>query len=94
MGLLGWSYPPGCSGPLDDYEGTCEVCGNKVDDCICPECPECGVCGDPECYEEHGMFRSHEQNESLKKNNDILEQIAKNEAEAEAALSKLEEGYE
>lgn len=50
-GIFGWSYPPGCSGPPDDNEGPCQVCGQGEVDCICPECPECGAFGDPKCYQ-------------------------------------------
>ena len=32
MGIFGWSYPPGCSGPPDDY------CEDEVQ----PRCEECG----------------------------------------------------
>jgi hypothetical protein len=63
--LFGWSYPPECSGPPDDFEGPCEICGNSVDDCICPECEQCGSVGDPHCYEHHGLERSDEQRKSL-----------------------------
>jgi len=59
--IFGWSYPPGCSGLPWDEEGPCEVCGNVVDNCICPECPECGSYGDPNCYPSHGLHRSFEQ---------------------------------
>jgi len=58
---FGWSYPPGCSGPPDDNEGPCDVCGNPIDHCICPECPICGSQGDPQCYVNHGLIRSPEQ---------------------------------
>ena len=69
MSIFGWSYPPGCSGPPDDYEGPCEVCGNTVDRCTCPECPVCGCCGDPSCYVDgskdagHWLVMSPEQRE-------------------------------
>lgn len=63
--IFGWSYPPGCSGPPDDDEGPCEVCGLAVDDCICPECLVCGAYGDPYCYLEHGLRRTEEQKFSL-----------------------------
>ena len=65
--LFGWSYPPGCSGPPDDCEGPCEVCGQWTDDCICPECPVCQSVGDPACYmvaggdDRHGLDRTPEQ---------------------------------
>jgi hypothetical protein len=64
MGIFGWSYPPGCSGPPDD-DYPCEVCGQFVDDCICPECPECGSFGDPLCYQKHGLEFSRYQRISL-----------------------------
>ena len=65
--LFGWSYPAGCSGPPDEYEGPCEVCGNAVDDCICPECPTCGEQGNPDCYYvgdepcQHGLILNEQQ---------------------------------
>lgn len=59
--IFGWSYPPGCSGPPDEYEGPCEVCGQHVDDCICPECEVCATYGDPDCYIKHGLRRTEEQ---------------------------------
>jgi len=42
MGLYGWSYPPGCSGPPEQDEAPCPLCGKMSDDCECPIC-ECGV---------------------------------------------------
>jgi hypothetical protein len=64
--LFGWSYPPGCSGPpTDDNDGPCEVCGEHIDNCICPECPVCGECGNPDCYIHHGLRRTEEQKFSL-----------------------------
>lgn len=56
MGIFGWSYPPGCSGPPDDDEGPCECCGMAVDVCVCPECTVCHVHGDYRCY----AFGAHE----------------------------------
>ncbi len=54
--VFGWSYPPGCSGPPDDGpDGPCEVCGEPVLKCKCPECPVCGNWGDPKCYQDHGL---------------------------------------
>lgn len=68
MGLFGWSYPPGCSGPPDDEDRPCAVCGNMPDhSCICPECPSCGATGDTVCYESHGLVRSDAQRASLAK---------------------------
>jgi len=69
MGLFGWSYPPGCSGPPDD-DYPCLICGGSGDSCICPECPVCESYGDPECYEKHGLIRTKaqiEQREALEK---------------------------
>jgi hypothetical protein len=60
-------------GPHED-EYPCDICGNSVDDCICPECPECGTVGDPLCYKEHGLIRSNEQVESLAKWNSYWEE--------------------
>ena len=59
--IFGWSYPPGCSGPPDEDEGPCEVCGLEIDNCICPECPECESYGDPHCYIHHSLRRTEEQ---------------------------------
>ena len=52
MGIFGWSYPPGCSGPPEDEypEQPCPMCAQNVDKCECPECPECGDVGNPSCY--------------------------------------------
>jgi len=31
MGLFGWSYPPGCSGPPEEYnDDSCACCGAAV----------------------------------------------------------------
>lgn len=62
MGIFGWNYPPGCSGPPDE-DPICQVChGNyDADECICPECHVCGEAGDPYCYGAHGMVRSQAQ---------------------------------
>lgn len=54
MGIFGWSYPPGCSGPPDD-DLPCEVCGVESGNCECPECPVCGEYGRTECYLDHGL---------------------------------------
>lgn len=55
MGIFGWSYPPGAANdPNAPYnqtdDGPCNVCGQRLDECICPECPLCGDVGDPSCY--------------------------------------------
>jgi len=67
MGIFGWSYPPGCSGPPDYDDMPCEVCGKLPDDCICPDCPVCGHPGVVACYQEHGMVRTPEQSTSWEK---------------------------
>jgi hypothetical protein len=63
--MFGWDLPPGCTQrQIDEAAGvgcSCDVCGNAVEDCICPECPECGCLGDPGCYEAHGLVRSQDQ---------------------------------
>lgn len=68
MSKFGWSYPPGCSGPPEDDHSDCLVCGGNVYEedpelggCICEECPQCGAYGDPNCYDNHGMFLSIDQ---------------------------------
>lgn len=63
--IFGWSYPPGCNGPPDDYDLPCAICGEFPDNCICPECQECGGVGDPSCYLNHGLRRTEEQKFSL-----------------------------
>lgn len=62
MTIFGWSLPPGCHTlPGEEPEGPCDVCGQDVDYCICPECSECGSVGDITCYIDHGLRRSEEQ---------------------------------
>jgi hypothetical protein len=73
MGMFGWSYPPGCSGSPYDGLDYCEVCGNSVDDCVCPKCPICHEYGDPACYDEtsehfHGLVLDEEQKKAIEKN--------------------------
>jgi hypothetical protein len=48
--LFGWSLPPGCSATPGEEDCGCEVCGNGVDNCVCPECLTCFEVGRPECY--------------------------------------------
>ena len=74
--IFGWDYPPGCSGP-PDYDVPCDICGEEVDDCICPECPVCGSYGDPDCYINHGMRRTEEQKFSLECNEREWEEEAR-----------------
>lgn len=45
MSLFGWSYPPGCSGPPEEIEFPCAICGHMPEDCTCPECGECSSQG-------------------------------------------------
>jgi len=56
-----WIEPP------DQGNDFCDVCGNSIDNCICPECPVCGSSGDPKCYPAH-MTKSGEQIESYARN--------------------------
>lgn len=95
MGIFGWSYPPGAAGdpnaPWNQEDGPCEVCGNDVDHCICPECPECGEHGNPRCYEDnargedvapgHGLRRTPEQVLSLAWAQALDEEASRSEAE-------------
>ena len=46
----GWNMPPGCFHVPGDEDYPCEICGNSVDDCVCPECPKCSEYGNPKCY--------------------------------------------
>jgi predicted amidophosphoribosyltransferase len=52
--IFGWSYPPGAAGdpnaPWNQHDGACDVCGQNLDNCICPECPVCLEVGNPACY--------------------------------------------
>lgn len=90
MGVFGWSYPPGCSGP-DTGDTICAVCGRdqELDQCICPECTECGTKGDPDCYAHHGMIRNQEQIESRAKVEAQWAADAESEFKAEQAAALL-----
>jgi len=63
--------------PELDMEYPCEICGNYIDDCICPECPICGGVGDPNCYKKHGLIVSEEQKKSLAKRKKLDEEERK-----------------
>lgn len=84
MGLFGWSYPPGCSGPPEE-ESFCQVCGKEVDDCICPECPVCGETGAENCYIEHALVKNNQQIESKR----LAEEFWKKSADAEAEYPEI-----
>lgn len=58
----------------EQEEAPCDVCGNMVDDCICPECPTCKTQGDPHCYAVHGLVRTEEQLAGRKEMDRKLEQ--------------------
>lgn len=83
--VFGWSLPPGAANdpfaPYNQEEDPCEVCGNYVDDCICPECPVCHNAGDPKCYEEHGLVRNQDQIDGRKKLDDLWEERNRREGE-------------
>lgn len=62
--VFGWPYPRGQSlvwlyGAFESC--ACDVCGQSLDDCICPECSVCHGVGDPACYDAHGLTRSFAQ---------------------------------
>jgi hypothetical protein len=62
--VFGWSLPPGVTNRMIEEssgEGPCAVCGQSVDECICPECSVCQSIGDPACYENHALLRTPEQ---------------------------------
>ncbi len=84
--LFGWSYPPGAANdpfaPYNQVDGPCAVCGNFVDDCICPECPERTSQGDPSCYIQHGLHRTPEQIFALAWNEAHWEEQARQESAA------------
>ena len=76
--FFGWSLPPGCTHRMIEdqcSEGPCEVCGNHIDACICPECGVCGSVGDPKCYgfTAHGLERTPEQIESRRVADEAIE---------------------
>jgi hypothetical protein len=79
--IFGWSLPPGAAGdpfaPWNQEEPPCELCGNCVEDCICPECQTCGAYGDPRCYVDHGLTQTEEQRRSLAEFAALQEQRAK-----------------
>lgn len=64
--MTDWNLPPGCSAQdiermIGERDDPCDVCGQWVEDCVCPECPECSAYGDPYCYEHHDLVRTFEQ---------------------------------
>lgn len=86
MGIFGWSYPPGCSGPPDYDDLPCAICGEMIDNCECPECPVCGDIGEPSCYIEHGMRRTEEQKFSLESNEREWEERNREQSDAMYSL--------
>jgi len=58
----------------------CEMCGNAVDDCICPECPVCSTFGDPSCYHKHGLIVTTGQIGSLTHMQEKWEEEARDES--------------
>ena len=71
---------------IDEQAGVydhCEVCGEAVDNCICPECPKCGCVGDMRCYNEtHGLIPTFEQILRRDWNEALIEQESRQEDEA------------
>jgi hypothetical protein len=56
--VFGWSLPPGVrASDFDVVDGPCEMCGNFIDQCICPECPVCKAMGLNTCYRDHGLVQ-------------------------------------
>lgn len=100
MSIFGWSLPPGCGTlPGEEDEGPCEVCGNYVDDCICPECKVCGEQGNPACYigtgrpgyrDDHGMMTNDEQRLAKAERN-FIDEVDAEAWEAEAQYWAKEE---
>ena len=61
-GIFGWSLPPGCGTLPGEEPFYCDVCGAiDEDQCICSECPVCGDLGNPDCYKNHGMKKTVQQ---------------------------------
>lgn len=90
MGIFGWSYPAGCSGPPEEPE-YCEVCGNHYDSCICPECRVCKNQGDPHCYIYHKLKRTEEQKFSIESAIRYWELVMFKEVQSQLWLNKEEE---
>jgi hypothetical protein len=38
--------------PIEENE-MCIICGNFIENCVCPVCEVCGVQGDPMCINRH-----------------------------------------
>ncbi len=94
MGKFGWSLPPGCGTlPGEEDEGPCMMCGNSIDNCICPSCPVCTDVGNPKCYEQHGMERSKEQIDSLAAFEKQWAEDNAAQADAEAKINQEEKEY-
>ena len=87
MGIFGWSYPPGCSGPPDN-DGPCDVCGYMFDQCICPECEICGEFGDHDCYTKGHLVLSDAQREAKIANDTRYEEQCRQERECEEQAFK------
>lgn len=90
MGIFGWSYPPGCSGPPEE-DCYCWICGEPEHRCICPECSFCGTVGDPDCYVTakdagHWMIISDDQIQRMKENTQKWEDQDRREFEYFATL--------
>ena|SRR6267154_4781490 len=99
--MTGWNLQPGCTTQdIDRAAGAydrCEVCGEAVDDCICPECPKCGEYGNPKCYNKHGLIPTFQQ-VLLRDWNDALIEVweradAKFFAEAETVQMEIDKEY-
>ena len=95
--IFGWDYPPGAANdpraPWNQEDGPCAVCGNDVDDCICPECPECGSHGDPDCYEKHGLTRSDAQIKSLAEREEQWAEDSAAQAAADEQMEREQQEY-
>ena len=87
------NYPPGVTGRMIDElfaEGPCEMCGNDVDNCICPACHHCGTIGDPYCYSKHGLMVGQDQIDALVKRLDHERELYLQE---QAYLNEMEKEY-
>lgn len=68
MSKFGYWYPPGAANdpnaPYNQDDPPCDICGQEIENCICPECSVCGQIGERQCYgelpgaETHGLVRS------------------------------------
>lgn len=94
--MTGWNLPPGCTyRDIDELAGVydmCDVCGQYVDNCVCPNCA-CGEYGRLKCYEAigdggHGMRMNKAQ--ALKRQETNIRKAREQVADEEQVLIWME----